>query len=106
MIITPWAYINAQPKPEDQPAFDYISAAGKDIFGLESGNPSQTVGYLAEGSTIDYFYAKWGTLALSIEGRRGGEERHFAEHVKFWDQMFAWCPSTFLHSPHQFTSAK
>lgn len=55
-------------------------------MGFPWGNPSQTVGYPADATSMDYFYAKYGTLAVAIEGRDGGEISHLKEHLDFIDQ--------------------
>ena len=80
--------MDAQPSPLDLPAIHAISLVQQGLFNYDVGNAKETVGYLAEGSTIDYFYARYGTLAFTIEGKEGGEMDAFAQHVKFWDKMF------------------
>jgi succinylglutamate desuccinylase len=87
-FILPWTYQDLQPSAIDQPAFTLLTNLQKNLLGYTSGNAAQTVGYLAAGSSIDYFYAKYGTLALTIEGREGGELGVFNQHVKFWDAVF------------------
>ncbi len=87
-MITPVSYMDAQPKPADQPAFNALTALQTNTLGFDVGNPLQTVGYLADGTTIDYFYSKWGTLSFAIEGRHGGEAGALLDHVKFFDQAF------------------
>lgn len=87
-LITPWSYIDAQPETKDIATFHDIGETNRAILGYDYGNAMQTVNYLAEGSSIDYFYAKYGTLALAIEGNWWGEETQFDKHVAFWDKMF------------------
>jgi predicted deacylase len=87
-LITPWSYIDAQPETKDVATFHDIGETNRNTLGYDYGNAMQTVNYLAEGSSIDYFYAKYGTLALAIEGNWFGEEQYFANHVAFWDKMF------------------
>jgi carboxypeptidase T len=87
-LITPWSYIDAQPETKDQSAFHTIGSWSDSILGFPYGNAMQTVNYLAEGSSIDYFYAKYGTLALAVEGSWWGEESNLAKHVQFWDTLF------------------
>lgn len=87
-LITPWTYIDAQPEAKDQSAFQTLGNIGRDILGFPYGNANQTVNYLAEGSSIDYFYAKYGTRALAIEGSWWGEEGNVEKHADFWDKLF------------------
>ena len=87
-FITPWTYLDAQPSPMDLPAIHAITQVQKGLLNYDAGNAKDTVGYLAEGSTIDYFYARYGTLAFTIEGKDGGEMDVFAQHIRFWDKMF------------------
>ncbi len=100
-LITPWTYIDAQPETKDQSTFHAIGAQSRSILGYAYGNAMETVNYLAEGSSIDYFYAKYGTLALAIEGNWWGEERAFSKHVEFWDKMFqAVADQSYTQSPY------
>jgi succinylglutamate desuccinylase len=109
-MITPWSYIDSPPKPNDVAAFAFINAIQQHVLNYSYGNAMQTVGYLAEGSTIDYFYAKYGTLALAIEGQDGGEKPRLGAHLRFWDkimeslvggQMDAQRRQTFAVNPEQ-----
>jgi len=87
-MIIPWSYIDAQPEQKDQSSFHTLGGIGRSVLGFPYGNAMETVNYLAEGSSIDYFYAKYGTLSLAIEGSWRGEEGNLAKHVDFWDKLF------------------
>ncbi len=87
-MITPWSYINSLPTGKDLVSFNQISALETKILGFKTGNPVQTVGYIAEGTTLDYFYSKYGTLGLALEGRYGGEMDALAKHIELWDAIF------------------
>jgi predicted deacylase len=87
-FITPWTYTDAYPSQPDLAVFNEVTELQKKTIGFEAGNAAATVGYLAPGSTVDYFYAKYGTLAFTIEGRSGGEAQQFAQHVRFFDALF------------------
>ena len=47
-----------------------------------------SLGYLANGTSQDYYYAKHGTLAFTFEGRYGSEDERLPEHVAMWDGIF------------------
>ena len=87
-MIIPWSYIDAQPEQKDQSSFHTLGGIGRSVLGFPYGNAMETVNYLAEGSSIDYFYAKYGTLSLAVEGSWRGEEGNLAKHVDFWDKLF------------------
>lgn len=100
-LITPWSYVDALPETKDQATFHTLGGHARAILGFEYGNAMETVSYLAEGSSIDYFYAKYGTLALAIEGNWFGEQREFAKHVEFWDKLFqAVADRSYTRSPY------
>ena len=87
-LITPWDYTNAYPTQPDLAAFGEISEIQKRTLGFNVGNAADTVGYLAVGTSVDYFYAKYGTLAFTIEGDYGGEASRLQKHLQFLDDVF------------------
>jgi predicted deacylase len=87
-LITPWTYKDAQPEQRDLAAFNEIGATQTQLLGYQVGNASDTVGYLAPGSSVDYFYAKYGAYAFTIEGRHRGESKVVERHLKLFDQVF------------------
>ncbi len=59
------------------------------------GNAVQTVGYAPEGTSMDYYRTKYGSLSFSLEGiasrltwkGRVGEDGLFDQHTKMWTHM-------------------
>ena len=87
-LIMPWGYKNFYPKQSQLSQFNQIAELEKSILGYPYGNPMDTVGYNAPGGSIDYFFAKYGTLAFAIEGEFRGEQGVLNKHLKFLDSIF------------------
>jgi succinylglutamate desuccinylase len=87
-LVTPWTYAAKDVSSADQPKFNRIYDIQKANLGYQVGNAIQTVGYLAVGTTVDYFYAKYGAIGLTLEGKYGGEMKAFDKHIKMWDAYF------------------
>jgi succinylglutamate desuccinylase len=87
-FITPWTYVDSHPGPDDASRFEFFEQLQTQTLGYDVGNAADTVGYLAAGSSVDYFYAKYGTAAFTIEGKYGGEMKDFDKHIRFLDGVF------------------
>jgi succinylglutamate desuccinylase len=88
--LMPWSYADRYPtRSIDMTEFEAIGTLEKSILGYEAGNPHATVGYNALGTSMDYFYAKYRTIAWAIEGKYGGEFGEFTQHAQFFDEVFA-----------------
>ncbi len=87
-LITPWTYVDEHPAQKDLAAYNEVIDLQKKLLGYDAGNAADTVGYLAVGSSLDYFYAKYGTTAFTIEGRYRGEESKFEKHAELFDAVF------------------
>jgi predicted deacylase len=88
-LIIPWSYEDRLPEGPDYQVFSAIGGIEKGLLGFKWGNPIATVGYLANNSSLDYFYAKYGTFAFAIEGRRGGEAQAIDLHEKLIEAAVA-----------------
>ncbi len=53
------------------------------------GQSSRTIGYSAVGTSMDYWYAKYGTLSGVLEGDYRTEKGRFDQHVRWWDTMIS-----------------
>lgn len=91
-MIKPWSHKRAPPDARDRADFERLEATFLQIFGrfefktgtfheLFEREPTTS----AAGSTIDYYYAKYRTRAVAIEGAKGGEKQRLQEHITFLD---------------------
>lgn len=87
-LITPWDYKDAEPNQQDLADYNQIAEWEKQALGFPVGNALQIAGYLAVGTTLDYYYAKYGTLAFTIEGEYKGEGPRLQGHLKLLNAVF------------------
>jgi hypothetical protein len=87
-LITPWGYHDAHPSQADLADYNQIADWEKADLGFPVGNALEIAGYNAVGVTIDYYYAKYGTRAFTIEGNYKGEAPRLQGHLKLADQVF------------------
>jgi hypothetical protein len=87
-MIMPWSYVNAHPEAADLLHFNEIAAIQSRLLGFSVGNAMDTVGYNAVGSSLDYYYKKYGAFGFTIEGRYRGEMKALDAHAAFLDQVF------------------
>lgn len=64
-LIVPWGYTTSRPPNDAQ--LRALGNAMADHNGYQVGNPSQTVGYLASGTTDDYTYGTLGIASYTFE---------------------------------------
>lgn len=89
-LLNSWAYTDAVPSV-DQPAFDRIAQLlHQDIDpSYAVGATSAVLGYLAHGTSKDYYYSKYHALAFTFEGSYRDEAGKFARHTVWWDHVLA-----------------
>lgn len=92
VAIIPWSYRNSGPQEKDLGEFGWAAQKLREHFGETfqvatfhrlfpgSGN--------APGSSTDYYYARYNTIALAFEGARGGEAPRLQQHLMFLDAVF------------------
>ena len=89
-LLYPWAYGHAKLPPAIEAAHDRIGKLmQQDIDRTYAVGPTgKILGYLARGTAKDYFYAKYGALAFTYEGKtRQKEASIFEKHTLWWDHV-------------------
>lgn len=52
-----------------------------------SGATYELLGYLSQGSSKDYYYARYGALAFTFEGIIRDEAKNFERHTSWWNAL-------------------
>ncbi len=88
-LLFPWAYTDDPLPPEDLTRHERIAhLMQQDIDPAYNFGPTgQVLGYHPRGTSKDYYYAKFGALAFTFEGRYRDESRKFSKHTLFWDHV-------------------
>lgn len=81
MIMYPWAYTYDNLEAQDKAVFDTLTSKMAALNGYVYG-PIATTIYIAQGSSADYYYWKFGTKALGIEISREGSSNLIPSLVK------------------------
>ena len=64
-----------------------LGSLSKQIIGCDYGSWMDVLGYLARGTTLDYFFETYGTYSFTFEGEYGSENKRFNQHVNWWQAM-------------------
>jgi len=83
-LLYPWAYTS---KPMASGDLSYHREYAKHAKGLNIryGTVGNILGYLANGTTMDYYYESHNALAYTYEGRKRKEKKLFPQHVTWWE---------------------
>ncbi len=89
-LLTPWGYTGENlPEPSLQ-AHRQIGDLANRQLNVVVGATGQVLGYFPMGTTKDYYFARYGALAFTYEGRFGSEKSKLPEHVAWWEDMVAF----------------
>ena len=88
-LLFPWAYANIPLPAAALAAHQAIGQAMQEIIdrSYQYGSTGQVLGYNPRGTSKDFYYAKYGTLAFTFEGSYAHENQNFAKHTVFWDRI-------------------
>lgn len=90
-ILFPWAYTDQPIPAADLAAHEQIAhMMQQDIDSTYTYGPTGPVlGYNPRGTSKDYYYARYGALAFTFEGRYQEESKKFQSHTVFWNHVLA-----------------
>lgn len=88
-FIYPWAHKKTRlPEPDLSEHKALAQKMAADLGpSYRTGQVPDIVGYLASGSSSDYYYETFGARAFTFEGVEGSEDRNFAKHTSMWDSL-------------------
>jgi hypothetical protein len=95
-FLYPWSYTST---PLADPELQRFKTVGNFIrqplgTNYDLGTTYEILGYYAEGTSKDFYYASAGTLAFTFEGKYGIEKNNLAQHVSMWDSIFGFLAQT------------
>jgi hypothetical protein len=89
-FLYPWAYTFDPMNASDLARFKAISNVMRPAF--ENKYPADTtiniLGYTAEGTSKDFYFATTGALSFTFEGAWGTENKNFSKHLTMWNLVF------------------
>ncbi|MEZ4749724.1 MAG: M14 family metallopeptidase [Bdellovibrionota bacterium] len=109
-LLTPWSYTQDDlPEPQLSHHRAIGNMARKDL-GVTVGATGQVLGYTPTGTSKDYYFASYGALAFTYEGRFKTEESRLASHLSWWqsildytrENLFSETVQTAMSSLHGF----
>jgi hypothetical protein len=85
----PWGYTK---EPLQEPAVGQHKEWAKNFMslfgaGYKTGTTWAVFGYLSHGTSRDYYYSKYGSIAFTFEGAYKTENQNIAKHTTMWDQI-------------------
>lgn len=88
-FIYPWAHKRTRLPEPDLGEHKALAQKMAGYLGTNyrSGQVPDLVGYLASGSSSDYYYETFGARAFTFEGAEGTEVRNFAKHTTMWEGL-------------------
>ena len=86
-LLHPWSYKSSALPKADLAQHQTIGRSAEKLLKVEHGTTPQILGYSPLGTTKDYYYAEYGALAFTYEGRYDQENKHFDKHVNWWIDM-------------------
>lgn len=90
-LLYPWSYTMDPLPPEILDGHQEIAQLMLEFIDphYDHGSTGQVLGYTPEGTSKDYYYAKYGALAFTFEGRYGREDDNFPGHTRWWDHILS-----------------
>lgn len=86
-LLYPWSYTQKNMPEPDESQHVAIGEIANKHMEIEYGTTGKILGYYPVGTTKDYYYSKYKTLAFTFEGRYKKEHLNFDKHVSWWDEM-------------------
>lgn len=87
-LLFPWAYTKKPIVSDDRQDFETIGQLMTKYFpGARYGAASELIWYLADGTSQDYWYAKYDVLAFTYEGRYRSEPEYLDKHIAWWAEI-------------------
>lgn len=91
-LLYPWSYDDSPEVPEEHEAqFQVLGKAMLAPFKdrrYRLGKTPHLLGYSAMGTSKDYYYAQYGTLAFTFEGVYRKENQNLDQHIAMWEAAF------------------
>lgn len=86
-ILIPWSYTKRPLSAAEIKRHQVIEKSMHSIFGshFSIGNTSGSLGYTGQGTSKDYYYAKYNSIAFTFEGNAHGES--LGKHSRFWNEV-------------------
>jgi hypothetical protein len=90
-LLFPWGYTKDKIPQTDRDPLNEIGEMMKKYFGKRAkyGAVSEIIWYLADGTSHDYYYAKYGSLSMTYEGRYRKEKKLLDKHIAWWKDIVA-----------------
>ena len=83
-LLFPWAYTRDRPL-QDRAKYEVIGKLmNKQFPGARYGSTGEILWYTADGTSKDYWYGKYNTIAMTYEGRHRTEKDLYTKHVAWW----------------------
>jgi len=86
-LFYPWTYKRNAISDEALEKHRVLGRIVTEKFGYLHGSPAELKGYKAVGTSVDYFHARYGAMALVFEAKRGLEDRNWELHKEMWEEF-------------------
>jgi len=84
-LLYPWAYTRKSINSGDLSVHLKYAEYSKGLS-ITYGTVWDILGYLANGTTMDYYYESHGALAYTFEGRYRDEKNYLPQHIQWWER--------------------
>lgn len=86
-LLHPWSYTTGPLPKSDLNRHISVGNAADKVLNIDVGTTPEILGYAPLGTTKDYYYAEYGALAFTYEGRYKKENQYLSSHVAWWQHM-------------------
>ncbi len=88
-LLFPWGFTKDKIPNSDRQLYNEVGQMMQRHFddNPEYGAVSEIIWYLADGTSHDYYYAKYGSLSMTYEGRYRSEKDMLSNHVAWWKDI-------------------
>ncbi len=87
-LLYPWSFKDAPSiSTEVLDQFRALGDMAAKNLGVDFGRTGDVLGYSPKGTTKDYYYDHYGTLALTYEGKYNVEPGRLKNHLAWWEAM-------------------
>lgn len=89
-LLFPWSYDKYRDlSAADLPLFTAVGEKMREHINTryKYGTSGDVIGYEASGTSKDYYYAKYGAIAFTFEGKYRQEQQNFLKHALWWDSI-------------------
>ena len=86
-LLQPWGFTKDKLPDTDEEKHAEVEQMAERLLKIDGGTTADILGYMPLGTTKDFYYDRYHSIAFTYEGRYKVEKDYFNKHVEWWDKM-------------------